>query len=383
MSRRLKRSDLKRYIVSVLLVFAATIFTIAIKSLFAGRGALIFFTIAVILSAAYGGIGTGLLATALSLGIILLLFRDHVFFALITAQSSLTLFVAVGVAITMVLGKLRDLNEALIAARENLEAANRELTLANDQLLQRNHEVQHFAYGLAHDLHNPLRSIGALADLLINRNAEKLDERSQECARMIVSGVQRMESMIKSLLDYAAVTEGTGHQDSTDCNTILDQVLQDLRHTIEISGALVTSDTLPTVKVNEGHLAQVFSNLIGNAIKYRSDLEPRIHISVKGQRADWLFAVSDNGIGLDMKYADNIFGMFKRLHGSKGYEGSGVGLALCKVAIQRNGGRIWVDSEPGKGSTFFFTLPKTEESNIRRTSVATEPTPFRAKKAAT
>jgi len=114
--------------------------------------------------------------------------------------------------------------------------------------------------------------------------------------------------------------------------------------------------------VEEGHLAQVFSNLIGNAIKYRSALKPEVRIQVEERPTEWLFAVKDNGIGLDMQHADNILGMFKRLHSSARYEGSGVGLALCKVVIQRNGGRIWVESELGKGSTFFFTIPKAKES---------------------
>ena len=383
MTRRVQRSDLKHYVVSVFLVCTATALTIAIKSFFAGKGALVFFTIAVILSAAYGGVVTGLLATALSLGIILLLFRDHVFFALISAQSSLMLFAAVGVAVTIVLGKLRDLNAALVDAREELEVANRELTIANEKFSRRSEEIQHLAYGLAHDLYNPLRSIGALTDLLVESNAERLDERSKECARMIVSGVQRIESMIKRLLDYASVAEGGGHQVVTDSNRVIRQVLQDLHHTIEMTGARVKCDMLPTIEVDEGHLAQIFSNLIGNAVKYRSALEPQIHISASDCKTEWLFSVKDNGIGLDMKYADNIFGMFKRLHGSKAYEGSGVGLALCKAAIQRNGGRIWVESELGQGSTFFFTLPKTEESIVRGQLVATEQMPLRSKKAAT
>jgi signal transduction histidine kinase len=383
MTRRVRRFDLKRYAVSVLFVCTATTLTIAIKSFFAGKGALVFFTIAVILSAAYGGVVTGLLATTLSLGIILLLFRDHVFIALITAQSSLMLFAAVGVAITIVLGKLKDLNAALIDAREELEVANRDLTIANEKISRRSEEIQHLAYGLAHDLYNPLRSIGALTDLLVDSNAERLDERSKDCARMIVSGVQRIESMIKRLLDYAAVAEGGGHQVVTDCNRVIQQVLQDLRHTIEVTGSRVEFDMLPTIEMDEGHLAQIFSNLIGNAIKYHSALQPRIHISATDRKTEWLFSVKDNGIGLDMKYADNIFGMFKRLHGSKAYEGSGVGLALCKVAIQRNGGRIWVESELGRGSTFFFTLPKTEESIMHGRSVATEQMPLQRKKAAT
>lgn len=361
-----RRSGLKTYLVSILLVFSATILTIAVEPFFAGRAPLVFFTIAVILAAAYGGTGAGLLATVLGIGVALLLFQDHVF-ALVMAQSSVTLFAVVGVAIAVVVGKLRGLNAALTATRDQLEAANQELKLANDKLSQQgeilwrsNEELQRFAYSLAHDLHNPLRSIGALTDLLVGRNAEKLDESSKECARMITDGVKRMESMIRSLLDYAAAV-GSDDEGDSDCNSVVEWVIRDLHYAIETSGTVVEVERLPVVPVNESQLVQVFSNLIGNAIKYRGAPKPKVQISAKEQGAEWLFAVKDNGIGLDMHYAQDIFGMFKRLHNSNGYEGSGVGLALCKLVIQRYRGRIWVESQPGHGSTFFFTLPKVGE----------------------
>jgi chemotaxis family two-component system sensor kinase Cph1 len=159
-------------------------------------------------------------------------------------------------------------------------------------------------------------------------------------------------------------------------------VLQDLRYEIEASGALVEVDPLPVVRVNQSRLVQVFLNLVGNAVKYRSARKSEIHISAREQGNDWIFAVKDNGIGLDMRYADEIFGMFKRLPNSDVHEGSGVGLALCKAVIQRHHGRIWVESEPGKGSSFFFTLPKVGEQDILRKPAVAEQSPLRAKKAA-
>ncbi|MDP8988579.1 MAG: DUF4118 domain-containing protein, partial [Acidobacteriota bacterium] len=188
MARRVQRSDLKRYLISIVLVFAAMALTIAIKPFFAGKAPLVCFTIAVILSAAYGGVVTGLLATALSLGLAFLLFESNVL-PLVMAQSSLTLFAVIGIAVAIVVGKLRGLNAALIDSREELRAANEKLSQQSEALSHSNQELQRFAYGLAHDLHNPLRSIGALTDLLIGRNADKLDESSKECARMIVDGV--------------------------------------------------------------------------------------------------------------------------------------------------------------------------------------------------
>jgi light-regulated signal transduction histidine kinase (bacteriophytochrome) len=314
-------------------------------------------------------------------GVALLLFRDHVF-SLAMSQSSLTLFSAIGVAVALVMGKLRRLNRALTATRDQLEAANRELNAANAALSQQgemlwhsNEELQRFAYGLAHDLHNPLRSIGALTDLLVRRNAGRLDESSKECARMITDGVKRMDSMIHSLLEYAAAVGGDGDEVDIDCNVVVQRVLQDLRYAMETSGTVVKRDRLPVVCVNEAHLVQVFSNLIANAIKYRGPLKPEIQISAKEQGSDWVFVVKDNGIGLDMQYAKDIFGMFKRLHNSNGYEGSGVGLALCKVIIQRYDGRIWVESLPGRGSTFFFTLPKVAGGHRLHRIAATQTTP--------
>ena len=164
----------------------------------------------------------------------------------------------------------------------------------------------------------------------------------------------------------------------------MERVLQNLRYAIETSGAVIELDPLPAVPVKEDLLVRVFSNLIANAIKYRSASRPQIHISATEQGNNWLFCVTDNGIGLEMKYADDIFGMFKRLHGSEQYEGHGIGLALCKAVIERHGGRIWVESEPGKGSKFLFTLPKVaaeEDLAIARKPVSPERTPVHTRRA--
>ena len=192
-----------------------------------------------------------------------------------------------------------------------------------------------------------------------------------------------MESMIDGLLEYAAAVDSRDDTVLGDCNAVVERVLQDLRYETEASGALVKVDPLPVIRVNESRLVQVFSNLIGNAVKYRSARKPEIHISVKDQGTEWMFTVKDNGIGFDMRYAHEIFGMFKRLPNSDAYEGSGVGLALCKAVIQRHHGRIWVESKPGKGSTFFFTLPKAgEHDGILRKPAVAEQSTLQAKRAA-
>lgn len=360
--------NVKRYLASSFFVVTASGLTIAVKPLFDGKTPLIFFTVAVILSAAYGGIGAGLVATALSLAIALAL-PDHVL-VLVMAHSSLTLFALLSVAATVVIGKLRGLNAALLQARNDLQEANDKLSRANqklsrhtDALSHANEELQQFAYAIAHDLRNPLRNVGALTEVLISNNTATLDAESRECAGMIVSGVQRMESLITSLLDYAEAASRDEDQAVTDCNTVVKLVLEDLHHAIETSGALVTVAPLPAVAMSEHHLIRVFVNLIGNALKYRSAQQPIIHIAVHDQGADWLVTVRDNGIGFDMQHAEEIFGMFKRLHHADRYEGNGVGLALCKVVIEQYGGKIWVESEPDKGSAFLFTLPKIQEPN--------------------
>jgi len=155
---------------------------------------------------------------------------------------------------------------------------------------------------------------------------------------------------------------------------VVEQVLQNLRSLIDAESAVITFDALPVVQANENRLAQVFSNLITNAIKYRSNRKPEIRIFASDNGTEWIFKIADNGIGIDMKYADEVFGLFKRLHSADEYEGSGIGLAICKAVIERHGGRIWMESELGEGSTFFFTIPKIAAEHSRTSGASvTEP----------
>jgi signal transduction histidine kinase len=358
MMQRLKRSSLACYLVSVVLVFIATLLTIAIAKYFGGRAPLIFFVAAVVFSAAYGGLGPGLLATVLSVGIVQA-FLNPEMLVLTVAHSNVVLFGVLGIGISLILGRLQMANAALSTAKTRLQVVNENLANRTESLSQANEELQRFAYAVAHDLNAPLRGISALTELLVQRNAEKLDDSSKECAGMIVNRVQRMQSMIKGLLDYAAAVEKPEERAVVDCNELVTRALQDLDSSVKDCGAQIIVDSLPSVPATESHLVQVFSNLIGNGIKYRPSIRiPQIHISAIEKESEWVFCVTDNGIGLDMKYAKDIFGMFKRLHNEDEYEGSGIGLALSKIVIERHGGRIWVESELGKGSRFLFTLPK-------------------------
>jgi two-component system CheB/CheR fusion protein len=228
---------------------------------------------------------------------------------------------------------------------------------AEDALRATNAELQHFAYALTHDLQEPLRMVVNFTELLGREYSGKLGEEADQFIAYSVAGALRIEALLKALLAYWEVTERSHDTFATiDSGAILAQVLLNLQEAITESGATVTSDPLPTVMAEEVMLTQLFQNLISNSIKYKGEKPPKIHVSAERSVDGWLFAVRDNGIGVDPQFTDRIFGMFKRLHG-KEIPGTGIGLALCKKIVERKGGRIWVESDPGPGATFKFTIP--------------------------
>jgi light-regulated signal transduction histidine kinase (bacteriophytochrome) len=208
-----------------------------------------------------------------------------------------------------------------------------------------------------HDLQDPLRTVVNFTQLLAEEHLGKLGEEADQCISHSVEGALRMDALVKGLLNYWTVTERNADRLSpVDCNHALSQTLVSLQMAIQQSGATVTSDPLPTVVAREVMLTQLFQNLIGNSIKYRGDAPPKIHISAARTAGEWLFSVRDNGIGIDPAYAERVFGMFKRLHGRE-TPGTGIGLALCRRLVERHAGRIWVESEAGRGAVFKFTIP--------------------------
>ncbi len=229
-----------------------------------------------------------------------------------------------------------------------------------------NAELQHFAYALTHDLQEPLRMVVNFTELLAREYEGKLGEEADTFISYSVEGALRIEALLKGLLAYWEVTEREQNSfASIDCNAVLAKTLVNLQAPIAQSGAIVTSDSLPTVVAEEIMLMQVFQNLISNSIKYSGET-PRIHVSAQRDAEGWLFSVRDNGVGIDPKDAGRAFGMFKRLHGSE-IPGTGIGLALCKKVVERQGGRIWVESETGRGATFKFTVPgRHKEPEPRR-----------------
>jgi PAS domain S-box-containing protein len=229
-----------------------------------------------------------------------------------------------------------------------------------EELKRSNAELERFAYVSSHDLQEPLRTVASFAQLLGSRYRGKLDADADEFIQFIVDGANRMQTLINDLLAYSRVgTQGKPFA-PVEFERVFHDVMEDLDLAIEESGAVVTRDPLPAVRGDGVQLRQLLQNLVGNAIKFRQPGEPpRVHVGAARDGAGWQFSVRDNGIGIDPQYFERVFIIFQRLHGRDDYPGTGIGLAVCKKIVERHGGRIWVESEPGRGSTFHFTLPDT------------------------
>ena len=253
------------------------------------------------------------------------------------------------------ISKHKRIEETLAKKTSELERSNKELEL--------------FAHVASHDLREPLLTVSGFANLLKRRYKDRLDNDAQDYINYIVTGTARMQQLVRDLLEYARVSTSGKPFVPVDCNGVFKKVLDNLKIAIEESCAVVTSDPLPTVISDETQCIQLFQNLIGNAIKYRRDDPLHIHVSVK--RIDetthteqqftikkgWLFSVSDNGIGIEPQYFERIFQLFQRLNRGNTFNGTGIGLTICRKIVERHGGRIWVKSEPGKGSVFYFIIP--------------------------
>jgi PAS domain S-box-containing protein len=226
-----------------------------------------------------------------------------------------------------------------------------------DELAQSNAELERFAYIASHDLQEPLRMVTSYTQLLAKRYAGKLDKEADEYIAFAVDGSNRMRALINDILAYSRIGTRGKPFEPTSVQTVLDDAIGNLENAIKESGAVITHTSLPTVLVDGSQLVQVFQNLIGNAIKFRREDPPRVHVSAEQTGTEWVFSVHDNGIGIDSKYFDRLFVMFQRLHGRSDYPGTGIGLALSKKIVERHGGRIWVESKLGEDSTFHFTIP--------------------------
>lgn len=262
----------------------------------------------------------------------------------------------------LILIAARDITERKRAEHERRELLARErearkvAEAAQRSLGRSNADLEHFAFAASHDLQEPLRMVTAYNQLLQKKYHGKLDDEANRFIEFSITGARRMEQLLQALLSYLRVAASDDPAEPVDANRVLTEALNNLHAVTEESGALITSEPLPHVPVHAVHLMQLFQNLIGNAIKYRSAEVPKIAIAARHDSGSWLFSISDNGIGVDERYAEQIFGIFKRLHGDK-YGGAGIGLAICQKIVERYGGRIWVDSTTGRGSVFYFSLP--------------------------
>ncbi len=230
-----------------------------------------------------------------------------------------------------------------------------QLSRERDELRRSNEQLQQFVQVAAHELNGPLRAVSGFCQLLKVRHQEQLNAEANECLDYAVQGAELMRQLIDGLLHLSRVG-ARPRLAQTDLSAAMDAAVAQLQLTIQEAGAEVTRDELPTLKGDDSLLVPLFRNLISNAIKFRSNDYPRVHVSAAKAGPQWMISVRDNGIGMDSQHADRIFEMFTRLHGPTKYPGSGIGLALCKKIVEGHGGRIWVESELGKGSVFKFTL---------------------------
>ena len=258
-------------------------------------------------------------------------------------QTHLTLY-----ALRRQLAEQNALLQKEIAVRTETQAA----------LQRSNTELEQLAYVASHDMQEPLRMVASYLQLVAQRYQGKLDADADEFIGYAVDGAKRMQALINDLLAYSRLGTKAKPFAPTNCNAIVQNALENLRMAIEESGARITVDDLPTVKGDSMQLLQLFQNLLSNAIKFRRDEPPVVHLSVEPAGHQWRFAVHDNGIGIASEYFERIFVLFQRLHGRGQYAGTGIGLAICKKIVERHGGQMEVQSQPGRGSTFSFTLPR-------------------------
>ena len=259
-------------------------------------------------------------------------------------------------AVVGVFAAARDVTERK-RAEESLLRAEAALRAEKEELARSNAELEQFAYVASHDLQEPLRMVASYTQLLARRYEGKLDADADEFIGYAVDGATRMQQLISDLLAFSRVGTRGKPLVPMEAQAAYEEALGNLALTIDESGAEVSADPLPMITGDYGQIVQLLQNLIGNAIKFHGEAAPRVHLSAEQRDAEWVFSVADNGIGIDPQYFERIFVIFQRLQGRREFPGTGIGLALCKKIVARHDGRIWVESEPGRGTTFQFTIP--------------------------
>jgi light-regulated signal transduction histidine kinase (bacteriophytochrome) len=240
---------------------------------------------------------------------------------------------------------------------DSLEMEIRERKHTEQELLRSNAELQQFAYVASHDLQEPLRNVANCVQILKEDYRNKLDADADQLIHYAVDSVVRMKALINDLLLFSRVGTRSQQFEETNCEEVLEETLTSMRSSIGETGAVITHDPLPTISADGTQLLQVFQNLIANAMKFRRDEPPKVHISAVKNGSEWVFSIKDNGIGIESRHFERILVIFQRLHNRTEYEGSGMGLAIVKKIVERHQGKVWVESEVGVGSTFYFSIP--------------------------
>ncbi len=295
----------------------------------------------------------------------------------ISKSASTKVLIAHIVALARRIGMVREIqsmNEKVVQHELELEKARWKQEQAEErarfaeELERSNRELEQFGYIISHDLQAPLRTISSFCQLLAKRNADKLDDDSQTWMSHVVDGTTRMKTLIDELLKYSRVKKSDEPPEDVDLAEAVDLAVNSLHAEIEASGATVTHTGLPSLPANRMQINQLFQNLIGNALKYRAERTPEVGISAEQSSptdgGEWIVSVRDNGIGIDPQHSERIFQVFQRLHTEKEYRGTGIGLAICKKTVELHGGRIWVESESGQGSVFYFTIPMSGDGSV-------------------
>jgi light-regulated signal transduction histidine kinase (bacteriophytochrome) len=256
---------------------------------------------------------------------------------------------------------VRDVTQRKQAEMEREEAI--------EALKRSNEDLKQFAYVASHDLQEPLRMVASYTQLLAERYEDQLDEKAHKFIHYAVDGAARMQTLIRDLLAFSRVETRAQGFKPVDSHIVLGAAIANLKTMIDKTAALVTTGDLPIVQADESQLTQIFQNLISNGIKFgKPTTTPRIHVSAEHAEDHWRFSIKDNGIGIDSKYRERVFVIFQRLHTRHEYPGTGIGLAMCKRIVHRHGGRIWFESSPGEGTTFYFTLPSIKREELEHGS---------------
>jgi signal transduction histidine kinase len=257
--------------------------------------------------------------------------------------------------------QVRHLNRELQQLNESLEGRIKERTATLEEksleLVRSNQELTQFASVASHDLQEPLRTMSTHLQLLEQNSAGKIDGQDREYMHVVLDSAKRMRQMINDLLSFSQVGKGERRPEKVDCGILIDRLLAQLKDVVRERGAKITVGPMPVLAAEPLLLSQVFQNLILNALKFCKDQEPRIELGAEAKQGEWTFWIKDHGIGISPEYFEKIFQLFKRLHTRDQYSGNGLGLSICKKIVERHGGKIWLESTPGKGSTFYFTIP--------------------------